>query len=121
MAEEPVAKKSRTGAPEAEEGAGGSGDEHEFQCDVVFRSYVPRDEKLRKFRRKQAEVPDMVATIAERVVALTQRREQEDIVSLAPKKAAWDLARDLEPRLDQLAKATDRAILTMLKEGKVPK
>ena len=83
--------------------------------DVVFRSYVPRDEKLRACRREQTAVPDMVANIAERVVSLTQRREQEDIVSLAPKKAAWDLQRDLQPKLETLSRRTDRAILQILK------
>lgn len=35
---------------------------------------------------------------------------------MAPKKANWDLKRDLEPRLAKLERRTQRALLQMLQE-----
>ncbi len=91
-------------------------EEHIVDTRVHFRSYVPKDEKLKKVlllcralarvwwresSRLEAsqlmlpppDVPDMVNEIAERVKDVTMQSLDTDILSLAPKKAAWDLAR----------------------------
>lgn len=68
-------------------------DDNEEVYDIQFRSYIPKDVKLQKCKRKQEEVPDMVEEIGKRVLELTQRQNEQDILSLVPKKAAWDLAR----------------------------
>ncbi len=39
---------------------------------------------------------------------------QELLVNIAPKKANWDLKRDVQPRLDKLERRTQRAILELL-------
>lgn len=41
---------------------------------------------------------------------------QELLAAVAPKKANWDLKRDLEPRLAKLERRTQRALLQMLQE-----
>ena len=39
---------------------------------------------------------------------------QEPLLNLAPKKANWDLKRDLEPQMKKLRGMTDRAILRLI-------
>jgi hypothetical protein len=63
------------------------------------------------------QVPDMVAEINGRVAALTAASRKEDILSLAPKKAAWDLARDLQPKLARLSQLLDRAVVEALTDA----
>ncbi len=91
-------------------------EEEAEEYDILFRSYVPRDVKLQRCKRPQTSVPDMVGDISARVAALTSASRREDILSLAPKKAAWDLARDLQPKIARLSHLTDRAIVEMLKQ-----
>ena len=130
MAEERAAKRSRAqdddkgkeeeeGGEEAREESGEKGAQEAEVVeafDVLFRSYTPRDVKLQRLRRPQVQVPDMVAEINARVAALTAASRTEDILALAPKKAAWDLARDLQPKLARLAQLLDRAVVDILTE-----
>jgi coiled-coil domain-containing protein 12 len=108
MSEERVAKRSRV--KEEEEVV----EEEEQEYEVSFRAYVPKDIKLQKLKRTQPAVPDMVEDISKRVVTLTSKKEEEDILSLAPKKAAWDLQRDLEPKLEVLSNLTEKAVVKIL-------
>ena len=39
---------------------------------------------------------------------------QEPLLNLAPKRANWDLKRDLEPQLKKLRAMTDRAIVGLI-------
>ena len=39
---------------------------------------------------------------------------QEPLLNLAPKRANWDLKRDLEPQLKKLRTMTDRAIVGLI-------
>lgn len=41
---------------------------------------------------------------------------QELLVNVAPKKANWDLKRDIQPKLDKLERRTQRAIMEILME-----
>ena len=111
----PPGKRQRQGDGDGE-GEGNEVVEEERQYDVLFRSYVPRDVKLQKLKRPQTCVPDMVNTINARVAAMTARQDNQDVLSLAPKKAAWDLARDLEPKLELLSQHLDAAIIDMLRD-----
>jgi len=43
-------------------------------------------------------------------------QDDQDSIDLTPKKAAWDLKRDIEPKLSVLEKRTHRAILKLLKD-----
>lgn len=43
-------------------------------------------------------------------------RTQELLVNIAPKKANWDLKRDVQPKLDKLERRTQRAMLDMMRE-----
>lgn len=41
---------------------------------------------------------------------------QELLVNVAPKKANWDLKRDIQPKLDKLERRTQRAIIEIMQE-----
>ena len=41
---------------------------------------------------------------------------QEPLLNLAPKKANWDLKRDIEPQMKKLRSATDRAIIELIRK-----
>ncbi len=94
-------------------------EKEEEQYDVQFRSYAPRDVKLQRLRRGGGAVggaESLIAEVAGRVAALagSERGRGEDVLSLAPKKAAWDLQRDLQPKLARLAHRLDAAVVKFL-------
>lgn len=41
---------------------------------------------------------------------------QELLVNVAPKKANWDLKRDIQAKLDKLERRTQRAIIEIMRE-----
>ncbi len=41
---------------------------------------------------------------------------QDLLVNVAPKKANWDLKRDVQPKLDKLERRTQRAIMMIMME-----
>ena len=41
---------------------------------------------------------------------------QEPLLNLAPKKANWDLKRDMEPQYKKLRSMTDRAIVELIRQ-----
>ena len=41
---------------------------------------------------------------------------QEPLLNLAPKKANWDLKRDMEPAMKKLRGMTDRAIIELIRK-----
>lgn len=41
---------------------------------------------------------------------------QELLLNIAPKKANWDLKRDIQPQLDKLERRTQRAIVQIIQE-----
>jgi len=80
---------------------------------LKFRNYYPRDENLRQLRRPA--VPDFTQELTEHFDQLAAVTSDEALISAPPKKANWDLKRDLEPKLDELDRETQRAIYDMLK------
>lgn len=117
MAEEAGDREGPTAKRQRQEQSDEEGRENAWaRCGVAFRSYVPRDVKLQELKRPQTTVPDMVEEISRRVEVWTSRQQQQDVLSLAPKKAAWDLARDLEPKLEQLSHRLDVAVVKLLQQ-----
>ncbi|CAO3632158.1 unnamed protein product [Cunninghamella blakesleeana] len=64
--------------------------------DLKFRSYTPNDENLKQ--HVQIATPN------------------NDLFNLAPKKANWDLRRDVEKKLEKLDKRTQRAIVELIRQ-----
>lgn len=96
------------------------GGEESVDYGVRFRAYIPRDKKLQPL---QTALPDasreLIEAVEQRVSELTQPNRHQDVLGLAPKKAAWDLQRDLQPKLAQLDKDTQQALVGLLKRQKV--
>ena len=41
----------------------------------------------------------------------------QDVLSIAPKKANWDLRRDVQPKLDKLERRTQRAMIQLMQQA----
>lgn len=111
-----IGKEDEQQQQQPQQPRGGGQEEHVEDYGVHFRSYIPKDDKLRRLQLPPPAVPDMVKEIGERVKELTQQSLDTDILSLAPKKAAWDLARDMEQRKEVLDRMTEQAIGAMVRE-----
>lgn len=49
-------------------------------------------------------------------VAVRQETQDEEELNIAPKKANWDLKRDVEKKLEKLNRRTQRAIVEIIRE-----
>lgn len=86
---------------------------------VVFRNYVPKDEGLRlKVLRNEGGVPSREAEVIlnEAKKKVRSLPSEDKPLSIAPKRANWDLKRDVDKRLKKLAKRTQRAIAELAEE-----
>eukprot|EP00698_Gefionella_okellyi_P013959 TRINITY_DN3856_c0_g1_i1.p1 TRINITY_DN3856_c0_g1~~TRINITY_DN3856_c0_g1_i1.p1 ORF type:complete len:109 (+),score=27.40 TRINITY_DN3856_c0_g1_i1:71-397(+) len=84
-----------------------------------FRSYIPKDEKLKeKCMKDDEDIPTSKKVLAEVATffqeqVLKAEAEADSLLSLAPKKPNWDLKRDVEKKLAKLEKKTQRAIIEL--------
>ena len=108
-----TAGEAEGGGPAAEEG-GGEG--------MRFRSYVPGGEGKAPGgaveggllgAARPARAPELEVPTAE---AVTPGTTEDILARVAPRKADWDLKRALEPRLERLDRATQRAIVDIMHE-----
>jgi len=92
--------------------------------DLSFRNYQPMDDELQK--NVNIATPDDVKNTVELETknitkealeeAERMQKEEIDLFSLAPKRANWDLKRDVEKKLERLDKRTQRAIADIIRE-----
>lgn len=83
---------------------------------LKFRNYHPADKKLKAFRLKREARKDQNWVLGELKEILACAVKTQDInLDVAPKKANWDLKRDLAPKLEILNKKTERAVLEMIR------
>ena len=107
---------------------------------VTFRNYTPvhgslneknaqdEDEPSSKRSRQEETAPSaleqaLAKAKAEAAVSATGASRSTNALQqtgnlgvVAPKKANWDLKRDIQPKLDKLEKRTQKAIVQLLKE-----
>uniref|UniRef100_A0A7R9UED8 Coiled-coil domain-containing protein 12 n=1 Tax=Pinguiococcus pyrenoidosus TaxID=172671 RepID=A0A7R9UED8_9STRA len=97
-----------------------------------FRNYRPRDERLRAHFEKtqraalylQLEEEDegseqedgKALSPFERALKEQTSKQDSSVVQIAPRKATWDLKRDIEKKLGDLERQTQRAIVEILRE-----
>lgn len=79
---------------------------------IKFRNYTPRDEKLEHEKIAPAQPPKFEEPVIEPAPAVAQ----EAVVNIAPKKANWDLKREVEPILEKLERKTQRALVELMQE-----
>jgi coiled-coil domain-containing protein 12 len=99
---------------------------------LKFRNYVPKDTELReaKARALQSASAGPQLTRSGRQIAEAHAQEpevpvvepppeedaQEGLLSVQPKKANWDLRRDVERKLEKLEKRTQRALAELMRQ-----
>ncbi|KAK4058745.1 hypothetical protein OIO90_000189 [Microbotryomycetes sp. JL221] len=109
-----------SGAPATADGATGDPapngqDDEAFR----FRNYDPETGQARKHARTQEQdtVEHQVDGMAERVLEQDQltRAQELDLTNIQPKRANWDLKRDLDRKLAKLKPKTDLAISQLIR------
>ncbi|KAF6260392.1 cwf18 pre-mRNA splicing factor-domain-containing protein, partial [Scenedesmus sp. NREL 46B-D3] len=80
---------------------------------LKFRNYVVKDEKNIQHEKVAPAQPPQI-TEPELGTKPEDADEEELLASVAPKKANWDLKREVEPRLAKLERRTQRALVEML-------
>ncbi|KAN0064910.1 hypothetical protein ACQY0O_001967 [Thecaphora frezii] len=86
-----------------------------------FRNYDPQTGQVRRFggpKELQDTVENAVEGLQEDVIALDEikRAEELDLTNIAPKRANWDLKRDMERRLQKLQRRDKEAILILIRQ-----
>jgi len=82
---------------------------------IKFRNYNPRDERLQRYKLPRPEVPDIATDINTKLEKLRNGADPASI-SLAPKKANWDLKRDISKKLELVEKKTQQSLLELIQE-----
>ncbi|KAF9514460.1 hypothetical protein BS47DRAFT_1343021 [Hydnum rufescens UP504] len=105
-------RKLGQGAPNAEEGG-------TFR--FKQRNFDPETRTLRKHAQDdepEDTVEKQVEGLAEKIIAEDEeRRAQElDLFNIAPKRANWDLKRDMEKKLAKLDRKTQESIHTLIRQ-----
>ncbi|KAL1529297.1 hypothetical protein AB1Y20_000251 [Prymnesium parvum] len=87
--------------------------ESDAQPVLKFRNYQPHSEQLHGLGVEKPVVPSVEDQI-DAAEIVHNDTTQEPLINLAPKRANWDLKRDLEPQLKKLRGMTDRAIIGLI-------
>lgn len=90
-----------------------SGALHIAEPVLKFRNYTPRDERLEHQKVEAAHVPEFEEDKVDQDVLTSGANEAE---ILAPKKANWDVQRDIEPKLALLERETQAAMITLMQQ-----
>mmetsp|Transcript_32086 Transcript_32086/g.82170 ORF Transcript_32086/g.82170 Transcript_32086/m.82170 type:complete len:132 (+) Transcript_32086:207-602(+) len=114
--EEAAARKARLKALRERAGGAEGGEAPVLR----FRNYAPRDQTGIAHEKVEA----AKAPTAEELPVAFQAAEDEGeeappedtMVGVAPKKANWDLRRDVEPKLAKLERRTQRAMVELMTE-----
>jgi coiled-coil domain-containing protein 12 len=100
--EEPAAKEARTDGGEGEPA-------------LRFRSYAPRDEHLQAAKIEEAHAPEPPPAPQERPPA-EEEEDEDGALEEQPRKANWDLRRDVAKKLEKLERRTQRALLEIARQ-----
>eukprot|EP00803_Ostreobium_quekettii_P004385 evm.model.scf_42.12 EVM.evm.TU.scf_42.12 scf_42:83153-85453(+) len=92
----------------------GDAAEAEAKPVLKFRNYVPKDQEIEHTKVKPAQPPSFKEPKPK------QEEEKgpndEVIIDVAPKKANWDLKRDIAKKLEKLERRTQRALIELMQE-----
>ncbi|KAK9823639.1 hypothetical protein WJX72_004384 [[Myrmecia] bisecta] len=80
---------------------------------LKFRNYAPTSKKIEHTKVDPAHPPPVEEPVLE--PEATNEPEQ-DLLTVAPKKANWDLRRDLSKKLAKLERRTQRAMIQLMQE-----
>ena len=91
-------------------------EEDDSPLPLKFRNYVPGSEKLKAYILPHPTLPNIVEEIDFKLQKAIEANRTRDVLNLAPRKANWDLKRDLSKRLEVLEGRTQRAIVQMVRQ-----
>ena len=87
---------------------------------LKFRNYVPRDEELRAAKVEEPKAPEpelpLLGAPGGDPSAPEEDGNDDSILTLQPKKANWDLQRDVERKLAKLERRTQKAMLDLMRQ-----
>lgn len=83
---------------------------------LKFRNYTVKDEQNIQHEKVAPAQPPKLAADTELGTKPEEADEEELLASMAPKKANWDLKREIEPRLAKLERRTQRALVEIMLE-----
>jgi hypothetical protein len=93
-----------------------SSDDDNKKVKIKFRNYNPMDKKLKNLRVKNPPRRDQGWLMAElKEILSCALKTQDTSVDIIPKKANWDLKRDIAPQMEILKQKTQRAILELMR------
>mmetsp|Transcript_33116 Transcript_33116/g.55480 ORF Transcript_33116/g.55480 Transcript_33116/m.55480 type:complete len:156 (-) Transcript_33116:83-550(-) len=85
---------------------------------VKFRNYLPKDDELLTKKVPAVQAPEFEEPVIEPTAGLDEQADDEDaIASLAPRKANWDLRRDVAKKLEKLERRTQKAMVELMQES----
>merc|ERR550525_44332 len=102
MANPPPAKKSKKKKKKSK------------KVKLQFRNYIPRCKTLKKYMVDPAKPVNILQDFEDLITKAKQN--EQDLSQIVPKKANWDLKRDVQPMLDKLKLLTQKAIRDSLKK-----
>ena len=83
---------------------------------LKFRSYKPHDDSLQGKKLDQATASSIDDTVSTLMESAKNTSTEIDLNTLAPRKANWDLKRDVEKKLSKLERRTKRAMAELIRE-----
>jgi len=83
---------------------------------IHFRNYTPLDEDMKKLVREKPQVYNIAKEISARLEKVAKEEPDFSTITIAPKKANWDLKRDLERKLERLDSKTQRVIVELMRD-----
>jgi len=119
--EEPEAQpESKEEEDAGDEGEEDQEEESKPEIKIKFRNYNPRTKELQENSQvlTRPTVEKEKQWVKEELKAIVQEPsiEKKEILSIAPRKPNWDLKRDAEPRLEELRKRTQLALIDILRQ-----
>ncbi|XP_062158997.1 uncharacterized protein LOC133866474 [Alnus glutinosa] len=90
-----------------------NGTDEENNLNMKFRNYVPHDKQLQEGKLAPPVLPKFEDPIA---AAPPPSAKEDPFVNIAPKKPNWDLRRDVQKKLDELERRTQKALYKLMEE-----
>ncbi|CAD7085251.1 unnamed protein product [Hermetia illucens] len=85
----------------------------------VFRSYAPQDKSIGDVDTKKGNYMNYIEEEVKEQIESSSTpilTEEVDIINLAPRKADWDLKRDVARKLSKLERITQKAVAELIRE-----
>ncbi|PON86877.1 mRNA splicing factor, Cwf [Trema orientale] len=84
----------------------------ETNLNMKFRNYVPHDKQLQEAKLAPPVLPKFEDPVA--AAPPPTENKEDPFVNIAPKKPNWDLQRDVQKKLDKLARRTQKAMYKLM-------